>query len=156
MAPSSPGSNDLVNIRCLSTNVEQTHRGTCGVCGGTQPGQLSTSGLRRIQGGTYYRHLGGGELSVAWVRQTHTEEGGELMFQAPLPSLGPQVCSPLQLILKSEGTGECPHSGGQPLKTSEDISSIVTKKGKSSADETGDDVSLSLRIFILNVLKEHC
>lgn len=41
-------------------------------------------------------------------------------------------------------------------KASEDISSIVTKKGKRSADETGGDVSLSLRIFILNVLKEHC
>lgn len=84
------------------------------------------------------------------------------MFQTPFPSVGLQVCSPLQLILKSEGTGECPHTGGQPLKesgqgkASEDISSIVTKKGESSSDETGDDVSLSLRIIILNVLKEHC
>lgn len=83
------------------------------------------------------------------------------MFQTPFPSVGLQVCSPLQLILKSEGTGECPYTGGQPLKesgqgkASEDISSIVTKKGESS-DETGDDVSLSLRIIILNVLKEHC
>lgn len=41
-------------------------------------------------------------------------------------------------------------------KASEDISSIVTKRGKLSADETGGNVSSSLRIFILNVLKEHC
>lgn len=35
----------------------------------------------------------------------------------------------------------------------EDISCIVTKKEKNCAHETGGDVLLSFRIFILNVLK---
>lgn len=51
VAPSSPGSNDLINIRCLSINVDQTHRGTCGVCVGPSLGScqhVTSEELREV------------------------------------------------------------------------------------------------------------
>lgn len=76
--------------------------------------QLSSSDLRRTQGGMCFRHLG---ESCGAVRQAYTGEGGVLLLGIPLLPLSPLSPGLLTSPTHPEARG---HGGrgvvGQPLK----------------------------------------